>query len=53
MSLRVSDRIVGLLGRGGMDALNRVFGLLVLAIGMELIIHGIVNHGAVVPLHSP
>ena len=25
-----------------------VFGLLVLAIGTELIVHGIVNHGAVV-----
>jgi multiple antibiotic resistance protein len=51
--LRLGDRFVGLLGRGGIDALRRIFGLLVLSIGLELIIHGIVNHGAIVPLHTP
>jgi multiple antibiotic resistance protein len=51
--LRVGDRLGRLLGRAGLDAVVRIMGLLVLAIGVELIIHGIVEHGAIAPLHSP
>jgi multiple antibiotic resistance protein len=39
-------RLIRFLGEGGLDALNRVLGLFVLAIGVELIVHGIVNHPA-------
>lgn len=46
--LRSGELIARRLGPGGVSALNLVFGLLVLAIGVELIVHGIVDHGAVV-----
>ena len=46
--LRSGDLIARRLGPAGASALNIVFGLLILAIGAELIVHGIVNHGAVV-----
>ena len=46
--LRSGDLIARRLGPAALSALNVVFGLLVLAIGTELIVHGIVNHGAVV-----
>jgi multiple antibiotic resistance protein len=44
--LSLGGRLVALLGQGGLDAINRVLGLLVVAIGVELIVHGIVNHPA-------
>jgi multiple antibiotic resistance protein len=47
---RTSDRIVSALGEAGADALTRILRLIVLAIGVELVIHGIVEHGAVVSL---
>ena len=46
--LRSGELIARRLGPGGVGALNLIFGLLVLAIGVELIVHGIVDHGAVV-----
>jgi multiple antibiotic resistance protein len=48
--LRLGDRIVALIGTAGLIALTRMLGLIVLAIGVELIVHGIVEHGAVVAL---
>lgn len=51
--LRLSNGLIHLFGRGGVEAITRIMGLLVLAIGVELIIHGIVEHGAIVRLHSP
>ena len=51
--LRSGELIARRLGPGGVSALNLVFGLLVLAIGVELIVHGIVNHGAVVQARTP
>ena len=51
--LRSGELIARRLGPGGVSALNLVFGLLVLAIGVELIVHGIVNHGAVLQARTP
>lgn len=39
-------RLVKLIGPAGIDALTRVFGLLVMAIGVEMVVHGINNHPA-------
>jgi multiple antibiotic resistance protein len=50
---RSGELIARRLGPSGVSALNLIFGLLVLAIGIELIVHGIVNHGAVVQAHAP
>jgi multiple antibiotic resistance protein len=51
--LRLGNHLRRLLGKGGLEALVRIMGLLVLAIGVELIIHGIVEHGAVTHLSAP
>jgi multiple antibiotic resistance protein len=40
-------------GKAGVEAITRIMGLLVLAIGIELIVHGIVEHGAIVALNNP
>jgi multiple antibiotic resistance protein len=45
---RLGERLSRLLGPGGMAALTIVIGLIVLAIGVEMVVHGIVEHGAVV-----
>lgn len=37
-------RVLRLLGRGGIDALIRVMGLIVLAIAVELVAHGVASH---------
>lgn len=37
-------RLLRLLGRGGIDALIRVMGLIVLAIAVELVAHGVTSH---------
>jgi multiple antibiotic resistance protein len=47
--LRLSGQLTRFLGRAGIDAITRIMGLLVLAIGIELILHGIVEHGTAVP----
>ena len=39
-------RLIRFLGEAGLNALHCVLGLLVLAIGVELVVHGIVNHPA-------
>jgi small neutral amino acid transporter SnatA (MarC family) len=36
----------GVIGAAGVDAINRIFGLLVMAIGVEMIVHGINEHEA-------
>jgi multiple antibiotic resistance protein len=51
--LVASGLLTRFLGPAGVDAVVRVMGLLVLAIGIELIVHGILAHGAVVALNSP
>ena len=38
--------IVRFIGTAGIDAIRRVFGLLVMAIGVEMIVHGINEHEA-------
>lgn len=45
---RGADRIARRLGPAGIDMLRLISGLVVLAIGAEMVIHGIVNHGSVV-----
>jgi multiple antibiotic resistance protein len=39
-----ADRLSRLLGRSGLDAIHWILGLLMIAIGVELIVHGVVNH---------
>jgi multiple antibiotic resistance protein len=48
LAFRFGERISRRLGAGGLAALTIVMGLIVLAIGVEMIVHGIVEHGAVV-----
>jgi multiple antibiotic resistance protein len=45
---RGADRVSRVLGPAGIDMLRLISGLVVLAIGSEMIVHGITNHGAVV-----
>jgi multiple antibiotic resistance protein len=42
----LAGQIVRFIGQAGLDALRRVFGLLVMAIGVEMIVHGINQHEA-------
>jgi multiple antibiotic resistance protein len=44
------DRLAKFLGPAGLIGLNVVMGLIVLAIGVEMVVHGIVDHGAVVAM---
>jgi multiple antibiotic resistance protein len=44
----LGERISRRMGPGGLAALTIVMGLIVLAIGVEMVVHGIVEHGAVV-----
>jgi multiple antibiotic resistance protein len=48
VAFRFGDVISRRLGAAGLAALTIVMGLIVLAIGVEMIVHGIVEHGAVV-----
>jgi multiple antibiotic resistance protein len=48
LCFRFADGLARFLGPGGLAALNVVMGLIVLAIGIEMVTHGIVEHGAVV-----
>jgi len=50
VAFRFGELISRRLGRGGLAALSIVMGLIVLAIGVEMIVHGIVEHGAVVDM---
>jgi multiple antibiotic resistance protein len=45
---RLGARLSRFLGAGGLAALTVVMGLIVLAIGVEMVVHGIAEHGAVV-----
>jgi multiple antibiotic resistance protein len=42
----IGGRIVRYIGVAGIDAIRRIFGLLVMAIGVEMIVHGINEHEA-------
>jgi multiple antibiotic resistance protein len=42
----LAGQIVRFVGQAGLDALRRIFGLLVMAIGVEMIVHGINQHEA-------
>lgn len=44
--LPLAGQIVRFIGNAGIDALRRIFGLLVMAIGVEMIVHGINEHEA-------
>jgi multiple antibiotic resistance protein len=45
---RAGDRVARFLGPAGLTALTVIMGLVVLAIGVEMVVHGILTHGAVV-----
>jgi len=42
----LGGQLVRWIGNAGVDALNRVFGLLVMAVGVEMVVHGIATHKA-------
>jgi multiple antibiotic resistance protein len=44
--LMLGGQLVRFIGDAGIDALRRVFGLLVMAIGVEMVVHGINEHEA-------
>jgi multiple antibiotic resistance protein len=44
--LVLGSQIVRVIGAAGVDAINRIFGLLVMAIGVEMVVHGINQHEA-------
>ncbi len=44
--LVLGGQLVRFIGDAGIDALRRIFGLLVMAIGVEMIVHGINEHEA-------
>jgi multiple antibiotic resistance protein len=44
--LMLGGQLVRFIGDAGIDALRRIFGLLVLAIGVEMVVHGINEHEA-------
>jgi hypothetical protein len=50
--MRGASWITELPGDSGIGAVTKVMGLFVLAIGVEMIIHGIVTHGALTHLHK-
>jgi multiple antibiotic resistance protein len=47
---RLGERVSRVIGPGGFAALTTIMGLIVLSIGVEMVVHGIVEHGAVVPV---
>lgn len=42
-SLRLSERVVGLIGVNGMNALSKVMGFLILCIGIQFVVNGLVG----------
>jgi multiple antibiotic resistance protein len=48
VTFTLGERLARGIGPAGLAALRIVMGLIVLAIGVEMVVHGIVNHGAVV-----
>ncbi len=44
--LMLGGQLARFLGDAGLDALRRIFGLLVMAIGVEMVVHGINEHEA-------
>jgi multiple antibiotic resistance protein len=48
VAFTLGERLARGIGPAGLAALRIVMGLIVLAIGVEMIVHGIVNHGAIV-----
>jgi len=47
----MGERISRVVPPGVIVAINLTFGLFVMAIGVELVVHGIANHGAIVKVH--
>src|SRR5438128_2080366 len=47
----LGERVLRALPPGLIVVINLVFGLFVMAIGVELVVHGIANHGAIVRVH--
>ena len=43
VTLRLSDRVVGLVGTNGMNALSKVMGFLILCIGIQFVVNGMVG----------
>jgi multiple antibiotic resistance protein len=48
VTFSIGERLARRMGPSGLAALRIVMGLIVLAIGVEMVVHGIVHHGAVV-----
>jgi multiple antibiotic resistance protein len=44
--LATAGLLIRLFGRAGLDALERIFGLFVMAIGIEMVVYGIAHHSA-------
>ena len=42
----LGSTLIRVLGEKGLNAVHAVLGLLVLSVGVELVVHGIVNHPA-------
>lgn len=42
-SLRLSERVVGVIGANGMNALSKVMGFLILCIGIQFVVNGLVG----------
>lgn len=40
-TLRLSERIVGVIGRNGMNALSKIMGFLILCIGIQFVVNGV------------
>jgi multiple antibiotic resistance protein len=40
-TLRLSERIVGVIGANGMNALTKVMGFLILCIGIQFVVNGV------------
>lgn len=42
-TLRLSERVVGIIGRNGMNALSKVMGFLILCIGIQFVVNGVLG----------
>ena len=42
-TLRLSERVVGVIGLNGMNALSKVMGFLILCIGIQFVVNGVLG----------
>ena len=43
VTLRLSERVVGVIGLNGMNALSKVMGFLILCIGIQFVVNGVLG----------